>query len=663
MKDRPQSSYGAVYVPPHHRLRTVITVPKTRTNHSSADSSIESKLRDHRNPAVLCSKNGRTPSLSHSNQLLQKIPCDNKNNHSDEKVSEEYEFLFEPTYEDLISEDGTDRELDSVAQQDTLCYSSIDEWKQKLAMLLRDEGKQELVSTKKKDRRDFEKIAALAKRMSLYSHLYPKVAVFSKVPLPNYRFDLDDKRPKREVIIQSSLLKTVDACLGEFLSWKSKTKGSLPDAICSRSSGGGTMETDEGRIEQPELLVSSIAASEQVLRQRNLHLYDQQHAWQESSEGRRMHKFRQNLPAYKEKLAILTAISQNQVILLSGETGCGKTTQIPHFILESEIDAMRGAVSNIICTQPRRISAISVSERVAYERGEKLGETVGYKVRLEGMKGRDTHLLFCTTGILLRRLLHDRNLKGVTHVIVDEIHERGMNEDFLLIVLKDLLPRRPELKLILMSATLDAELFSSYFGGAPVIRIPGFTYPVRTHFLENILEMTGYRLTPLNQIDDYGQEKMWKMNKRAPRKRKSQIASRVEVALEAANLNDFSPQTLESLLSWNPDCIGFNLIEYLLSYICEKERPGSVLVFMTGWDDISSLKDKLQAHPVLGDPSRVLLLACHGSMASYEQVVFFLRLFKHIPWFLTFFLYFFLNVYFKFSWDFFFLFFFSEVNI
>ena len=123
---------------------------------------------------------------------------------------------------------------------------------------------------------------------------------------------------------------------------------------------------------------------------------------------------------------------------------------------------------------------------------------VGYKVRLEGMKGRDTHLLFCTTGILLRRLLVDRNLKGVTHVIVDEIHERGMNEgkiwswlrfwkwndgviskcdthlmaDFLLIVLKDLLPRRPELRLILMSATLDAELFSSYFGGAQIIRIP-----------------------------------------------------------------------------------------------------------------------------------------------------------------------------------------------
>lgn len=91
-------------------------------------------------------------------------------------------------------------------------------------------------------------------------------------------------------------------------------------------------------------------------------------------------------------------------------------------------------------------------------------------------------------------------------------------------------------------------------------------------------------------------------------------------ALRAANFKEYSPQTQESLSCWNPDTIGFNLIEYLLCNICENERPGAVLVFMTGWDDISSLKDKLQAHPVLGDPSRVLLLTCHGSMASSEQV-------------------------------------------
>nr|XP_016437470.1 PREDICTED: DExH-box ATP-dependent RNA helicase DExH5, mitochondrial-like isoform X2 [Nicotiana tabacum] len=322
-------------------------------------------------------------------------------------------------------------------------------------------------------------------------------------------------------------------------------------------------------------------------------------------------------------LILRKAFLYAQVVIISGETGCGKTTQIPQFILESEIESAHGAMCSIICTQPRRISAMTVSERIAAERGELLGETVGYKVRLEGVKGRDTHLLFCTTGILLRRLLIDRNLKGITHVIVDEIHERGINEDFLLIVLKDLLPRRPELRLILMSATLDAKLFSSYFGGAPLVHIPGFTYPVRTHFLENILEMSGYRLTPDNQIDDYGQERTWKMNKQAPRKRKSQIASAVEDALRAADFKEFSPVTQESLSCWNPDCIGFNLIEHILCHICENERPGAVLVFMTGWDDINSLKDKLQCHPILGNTSRVLLLACHGSMASTEQRLIF----------------------------------------
>lgn len=93
-------------------------------------------------------------------------------------------------------------------------------------------------------------------------------------------------------------------------------------------------------------------------------------------------------------------------------------------------------------------------------------------------------------------------------------------------------------------------------------------------------------------------------------------------AIRSADFKDYSPQTQESLSCWNPDCIGFSLIEYILCNICENERPGAVLVFMTGWDDISSLKEKLLTHAVLGDPKRVLLLTCHGSMASSEQVIF-----------------------------------------
>ncbi|KAM7270596.1 hypothetical protein ACFE04_029810 [Oxalis oulophora] len=584
MKDRPPpSTNGGVYIPPHHRLRSVITVPNNNNNNNT--SSYPSTTPS--NSGVVIKQNAAV--LVNPRPQQQFTNYNNSNSYSNSGYRNDYALVH-----------ATGNGSSTVFEHEL-----------------------ELISREKSDRLQFKEIAALASKMGLYSHLYAKISVFSKVPLPNYRFDLDDKRPQREVNLNFGLQGRVDSYIGKYLSQKVMTQESVSNGIFSRSSSGGSIDTDEGFFDQPELLGSTKAVMEKILTRRSLQQRDQQHAWQESLEGRKLLDFRRRLPAYKEKDSILNAISRYQVVVISGETGCGKTTQIPQFILESEVDYVRGAACSIICTQPRRISAMSVSERVAAERGEKLGESVGYKVRLEGMKGRDTHLLFCTTGILLRRLLVDRSLKGVTHVLVDEIHERGMNEDFLLIVLKDLLPRRPELRLVLMSATLDSELFSSYFGGAPIINIPGFTYPVRTHFLENVLEMTSYKLTPNNQIDDYGQEKVWKMNKQAPRKRKSQIASAVEDALKGADFNGFSLQTRESLSCWNPESIGFNLIENVLVNICEKEKPGGVLVFMTGWDDINCLKEKLQAHPLLGDPRRVLLLACHGSMASAEQRLIF----------------------------------------
>ncbi|XP_047162066.1 DExH-box ATP-dependent RNA helicase DExH3 [Vigna umbellata] len=532
-------------------------------------------------------------------------------------------------YQD-VSSDDSDVEFAShpshSQQVGDSTLENIDEWRWKLTMLMRSKDELEVVSREKKDRRDFEQLSTLATRMGLYSRQYARVVVFSKAPLPNYRPDLDDKRPQREVVLPFDVHKEVDARLHAHLSQKATaSKWSYLNDSLHKSSDNINIPANKGMHEQPEPLTPNSVVKEKILQRRSLQLHHRQQDWQESPEGQKMLKFRRSLPAFKEKDAFLRLISENQVVVVSGETGCGKTTQLPQYILESETEAARGAVCNIICTQPRRISAMSVSERVAAERGEKLGESVGYKVRLEGMKGRDTRLLFCTTGVLLRRLLVDRNLKGVTHVIVDEIHERGMNEDFLLIVLKEILPHRPDLRLVLMSATLNAELFSSYFNGAPTMHIPGFTFPVRAHFLEDILERTRHRLTPYNQIDDYGQEKTWKMQKQAQafRRKKSQIASAVEDALEVADFKGYSLRTQDSLSCWCPDSIGFNLIEHVLCHIVKNERPGAVLVFMTGWDDINSLKDQLQAHPLLGDQSKVLLLACHGSMASSEQKLIF----------------------------------------
>ncbi|CAN0127721.1 unnamed protein product, partial [Discosporangium mesarthrocarpum] len=209
---------------------------------------------------------------------------------------------------------------------------------------------------------------------------------------------------------------------------------------------------------------------------------------------------RSRLPAYQMREEIVKVIKGAQVAVVSGETGCGKTTQVPQLVLDTLIEGGRGAKANIIVTQPRRISAIGVAERIANERAESLGETAGYQIRMQSKRSKATRLLLCTTGILLRRLQVDPWLSSVSHVFVDEasacVHERDLNTDFLLIILKGLLAKRPTLKLILMSATLNAGMFSDFFGGAPVVEIPGRAHPVTPFFLEDVLERTGYMVDP-----------------------------------------------------------------------------------------------------------------------------------------------------------------------
>ncbi|KAL1138333.1 hypothetical protein AAG570_008397, partial [Ranatra chinensis] len=209
---------------------------------------------------------------------------------------------------------------------------------------------------------------------------------------------------------------------------------------------------------------------------------------------------RRKLPAWGKKEAILEAIRDNQIVIISGETGCGKSTQVPQFLLDNWL-VSRNSTSHveIICTQPRRLSAIGVAERVSAERMERIPESVGYQIRLETKTSPWTRLLFCTTGILLRRLEGEPFLGSVTHIIVDEVHERSEESDFLLMILKDLLPKRPDLKVILMSATMNTNLFRDYFDNPPIVEIPGRTFSVEQYFLEDILESTNYVLEECSQ--------------------------------------------------------------------------------------------------------------------------------------------------------------------
>ncbi|KAG7197988.1 hypothetical protein KM043_016214 [Ampulex compressa] len=201
--------------------------------------------------------------------------------------------------------------------------------------------------------------------------------------------------------------------------------------------------------------------------------------------------FRKSLPVFNARKEILHAINTNQVVVIVGETGSGKTTQVPQFILEH--CQQRYQECRIICTQPRRLSAVSVAERVAFERDEKIGQTFGYQIRLESRVAPKTLLTYCTNGVLLRTLMGgDSALTTITHIIVDEVHERDRFCDFLLIALKDALLNYRSLKLILMSATVDVNIFTKYFNKCGVINIMGRSFNVDTYYLEDILKMTGY---------------------------------------------------------------------------------------------------------------------------------------------------------------------------
>ena len=184
------------------------------------------------------------------------------------------------------------------------------------------------------------------------------------------------------------------------------------------------------------------------------------------------------LPVSQHKDELAAVIRDHQVVIIAGETGSGKTTQLPKICLELG----RGVSGQIGHTQPRRIAARTVADRIAAELGTELGEVVGYKVRFADTASDDTLIKVMTDGILLTEMQRDRLLRRYDTLIIDEAHERSLNIDFILGYLKQLLPRRPDLKVIITSATIDPERFSEHFDGAPIVAVSGRTYPVEVRY-------------------------------------------------------------------------------------------------------------------------------------------------------------------------------------
>src|SRR6195952_258194 len=183
----------------------------------------------------------------------------------------------------------------------------------------------------------------------------------------------------------------------------------------------------------------------------------------------------QELPVSQRRDDISRAIRDNQVVIVAGATGSGKTTQLPKMLLELGYESIGH-------TQPRRIAARTIAERIAEELGQVVGETVGYQVRFTDKVGADTRIKLMTDGILLNEIHRDRLLRKYDTIIIDEAHERSLTIDFLLGYLRELLPKRPDLKVIVTSATIDPESFSKHFGGAPIIEVSGRTYPVEVRY-------------------------------------------------------------------------------------------------------------------------------------------------------------------------------------
>ncbi|MDD2932593.1 MAG: ATP-dependent RNA helicase HrpA [Methylotenera sp.] len=260
----------------------------------------------------------------------------------------------------------------------------------------------------------------------------------------------------------------------------------VADLIKSRDAKDSQLTTDDKSAQKTQRLLGEIAQK----------ISKSQAKYQSRLTNLPKPEYPLELPVSSKKDEISAAISKNQVVIVCGETGSGKTTQLPKICLELG----RGVSGLIGHTQPRRIAARSVASRIAQELNSPLGEVVGYKVRFNDKLSESSYIKLMTDGILLAETQGDKFLNAYDTIIIDEAHERSLNIDFLLGYLKQLLPKRPDLKIIVTSATIDANRFSQHFNGAPVIEVSGRTYPVEIRYRP--LGAAGFRAREIAEAEN-----------------------------------------------------------------------------------------------------------------------------------------------------------------
>lgn len=328
---------------------------------------------------------------------------------------------------------------------------------------------------------------------------------------------------------------------------------------------------------------------------KSLELREQWLSRQTTPRQKKMLSVRQNLPAWKQMETIVETVNQNQVTIISGETGSGKSTQAVQFILDDMIQRQLGSCANIICTQPRRISALGLADRVSDERCMAVGDEVGYAIRGESkIRPGQTRITFVTTGVLLRRLQTSGGSKedvasavaDVSHIIVDEIHERSLDSDFLLILLRDVMIQRRDLKVVLMSATLDAAVFEDYFKTTASVgkcHIEGRTFPVEDFYLDDVIQKAGYGHRSQYTGDDVEQHE-----------KDPSIASTI--------------QSLGMRINYNliADCV--RSIDQELG-----AESGGILIFLPGVVEINRTLDAIRSLP------NMHALPLHASLLPNEQ--------------------------------------------